>query len=113
MSKTVKDGLAISLIKICLCLFFFTAIASNVWSQDETKIQTFTNNLKDEDTNVRLKAAHALLKMGAEAKEAVPALIEALKDEDETVRWYAAEALDRRNTPEAQKALKEYKQKSN
>jgi len=113
MSKTIKDGLAISLITFCLCLLLFTPITKNAWPQDETRLETLINDLKDEDPNVRVKAAHALLKMGPEAEEAVPALIEALEDEDETVRWYAAETLERLNTPEAQKALKEYKKKSN
>ena len=40
-------------------------------------------------------------------------LIEDLKDESGSVRWHSAQALKMINTPEAQKALEEYKQKSN
>lgn len=47
----------------------------------------------------------------SQAKAAVPDLIEALKDEDEHVREDAAQALEKINTPEARKALREYYKK--
>ncbi len=49
--------------------------------------------LKDEDKEVRGRAANALGQIGPAAKEAVPALIAALKDEDRLVRLHAAWAL--------------------
>ena len=42
----------------------------------------------------------------------MPALIETLKDENENVREKTANALAEINTPEAQKALEQYKKKS-
>lgn len=62
---------------------------------------------------VRQQAAEALGKIGPEAKAAVPALIEALKDGDRWIRAPAERALEKINTPETRKALKDYKKKSN
>ena len=67
--------------------------------------------LKDENIYVRRRAALVLVKIGPEAKAAVPALIDALKDKDKDVRSNAAEALGEINTPEARKALEEFKKK--
>ena len=66
--------------------------------------------VKDNVESVRSRAAYTLGKIGPEAKAAVPALIEVLKDENENVRRNAAEALRIIGTPEAQKALEEYRQ---
>jgi len=52
------------------------------------------------------------VRIGSEAKEAVPILIEALKDWNIDTRRKAAQALERINTPEAQKALEVYWKKS-
>ena len=49
--------------------------------------------LKDKDSFVRMVAAHGLRKMGAGAREAIPALREALSDKGENVRLAAAWAL--------------------
>jgi hypothetical protein len=68
--------------------------------------------LKDKNSVVRWWTAQTLGNIGSESKAAVPALIENLKDEDGTVRKAAARALRKINTLEAQKALEEYKQKS-
>jgi hypothetical protein len=65
--------------------------------------------LKDPDIYVREAAEEALEEIGPDA---VSTLIEALKDEDRGVQQQAAEALEKINTPEAQKALEEYKKKS-
>jgi len=51
--------------------------------------------LKDSDSDVRLSAANALGKMGAAAKDSVPALIELLKDSDPYVCKSAADALEK------------------
>ena len=79
---------------------------------DPSAVIALIETLKDEDKNVRKDAAKALMKIGSEAKAAVPNLIEALKDKDYAVRRWAAQALENINTPEALKALKEYKKKS-
>jgi len=68
--------------------------------------------LKDENEKVRRSAAGTLGIIGLEAKTAVPFLIEALKDKNEEVRQESAGALENINTPEAQKALKDYARKS-
>jgi HEAT repeat protein len=78
----------------------------------KTAMPALSEALKDEDEGVRLQAVVALGKIGPEAKIAVPALIKARKDEDEGVRKYAVVTLATINTPETQKALEEYKQKS-
>ncbi|MDJ0820046.1 MAG: HEAT repeat domain-containing protein [Desulfobacterales bacterium] len=113
MSQAIKNRIIFSLAVFCFCFLILFPIAENAWPQDESRIELLTRDLKDEDPNVRVKAAHALLKMGPDAEEAIPTLIEALEDEDEYVRWYAAETLERLNTPEAVEALKDYKSKSN
>src|SRR5262249_19615942 len=50
-------------------------------------------DLADKDPKVRRGAAEGLGKLGAAAREAVPALVKALKDPDEPVRDAAAAAL--------------------
>ncbi|MFB3042518.1 MAG: HEAT repeat domain-containing protein [Candidatus Poribacteria bacterium] len=55
----------------------------------------------------------ALGEIGEPAKDAVPALIEALEAlSNENLRLYAVRALGQIGTPEAQKAVKEYKQQN-
>lgn len=49
--------------------------------------------LEDEDTEVRLQAAHGLARMGPKAELAVPALILTLEDSDAEVRQASARAL--------------------
>jgi HEAT repeat protein len=65
--------------------------------------------LKDDDPDVRNTAATVLGRYGAEAKEAVPALVESLKDKDKHVRRSAAYSLARfgRDANDAIPALKE------
>jgi len=50
-------------------------------------------NLKDQDANVRYRAAIELHLLGPKAKAAIPALVAALKDEKQEVRDNAAHAL--------------------
>ena len=49
--------------------------------------------MKDSDVNIRRKSIRNLMDFGAEARAAVPALVESLSDEDEYARKYAADAL--------------------
>jgi HEAT repeat protein len=84
-----------------------------IGADSKVAVAALTETLSDEDIWVRLRAAVALVKIGQDAKPALPALIEALKDENDSVRLYASEALWKINTPEALKALEEYKKKSN
>jgi HEAT repeat protein len=48
---------------------------------------------KGPDEDVRRQAVYALGRMGAAAKEAVPALVVAMDDVKQEVRWYAVDAL--------------------
>ena len=75
-------------------------------------VPALSEALKDQNEYVRRRAAQALSNIGPEAKKAAPSLIEALKDNNSWVRKNAAQALKKINTPEAQKALEEYKKKS-
>lgn len=58
-----------------------------------TSMPSLIQDLKDEDSSVRWKAAEALGYMGDTG--AVFPLIRAMKDENSSVRWKAAEALDK------------------
>ncbi len=78
----------------------------------KTAVPALIEALKDKDEMVRSTAASALGCIGPAAKVAVPALIEAL-NKDGALRYPPAGALEKINTPEAQKALEEYKKKSN
>ena len=82
------------------------------WRQKKKKAKAaaLIEALKNEDKEVRVRAAKSLRTIGPEA---VPALIEALKDEDERVRWFATWTLQKIITPEAWKALEEHFKKSN
>ena len=51
--------------------------------------------VKDKETDVRLAAVMALLKIGPAAQEAVPALTEAKNDKDIRVRDLAAKAVEK------------------
>ena len=95
MSKAINHSLAICLTTVCFCLLLFTPITKTAWPQDETKIQTLINKLKDPEGGVRRDAAEALGKIGPDAKPAVPALSEAFKDKNEVVRLAAGVALAR------------------
>jgi hypothetical protein len=74
------------------------------------EIQKLITALRSEDIDVRHQAAKALLKIGD--LSVVLGLIELLNDEDERIRRAAVFALKKINTPEARKALEEYKKKS-
>ncbi len=56
-------------------------------------VSALIRELKEQDRQVRKRAAYALGQIGPAAKEAVPALIAALKDKDGSVRRNAASAL--------------------
>jgi len=78
----------------------------------EAAVPTLIKGLNDKSKYVRGLAAKTLGRIGPGAKSAVPTLIKTLIDESEYVRWSAVKTLEAINTPEALKALEEYKQKS-
>jgi len=55
--------------------------------------EEFIAGLKSEDVQERMDSAWALSELGAEAKEAIPALIEALNDPEGRVVCQVCEAL--------------------
>jgi HEAT repeat protein len=70
---------------VALCLLIPKVPAADVSEQ--------VAKLKSKDTDERRAAAKELAELGSEAKDAVPALIQALKDNDAFVRRFSAEAL--------------------
>jgi HEAT repeat protein len=68
----------------------------NIGPSDAAVLPALIGALKDADAGVRCEAILALVKYGAGAREAVPALTEVQeKDRDARVRAYAAKALDK------------------
>lgn len=63
-------------------------------SRTRAGVPLLVEALEDEDPRVRIVAAVALEKIGAEAKPAIPALTDALDDEDEFVQKAARAAID-------------------
>jgi HEAT repeat protein len=79
----------------CVCVGTLFVAASGCQSQPGTKsLAELVKDLKDPDAGVRARAAVNLSHIPADqAKEAVPALIEALEDPSPEVRRYAALSL--------------------
>ncbi|HEY8505055.1 MAG TPA: HEAT repeat domain-containing protein [Gemmataceae bacterium] len=63
-------------------------------AQEKPDVQRLIKDLKSGDAFARFKAASALGRLGAAAKDAVPALEEAARDSDPDVRQVARRALD-------------------
>jgi HEAT repeat protein len=82
----------IAAIVVVLCVAISPCLADN-----KADVEKLVQQLKDKDEIVRLKAAKALGKLGAAAKDAIPALMAALKDPDDDVRTVAMAALDKIN----------------
>ena len=59
----------------------------------EADILRLIHDLQHQSTDVRIRAAHALARIGRDANQAVPALAKALRDESGSVRIRAAHAL--------------------
>jgi HEAT repeat protein len=76
-------------------------------TKEKRVVQPLIEVLKDENENVRRSSVLALLSIKSEI--AVDPLIKMLNDKDFDVRLYALEALKTIGTPEALKAVKEYK----
>jgi HEAT repeat protein len=58
-------------------------------------LSNLVKGLKHNETDIRRKAAADLAKLGENAREALPALIEATKDDDERVRYFVKLSLSR------------------
>jgi HEAT repeat protein len=91
--KTFRERVSrclIALLAVSLC----PLLPVNGFAQDQSnQINKLITELKSPNPAVRRSAAETLGKIGAEAKDAVPALIAALKDADHRVRNYAVVAL--------------------
>src|SRR5262249_53695282 len=89
------------MLRISLAIWLVVALAMNVYAQGEAKyegktVKEWVALLKHKDSFERQNAAYALGQMKIQAKEAVPALIEALKDDKAAhVRAEVADALGR------------------
>ncbi len=76
-------------------VYFLLATASFVLADPQDDTKTLLIKLKDKDESVRLSAAKNLGKLGADAKDAIPALtVVASQDSDEDVRAVAKKALE-------------------
>ena len=91
---------------LTIFLFLQPAICTqNIDEQKNNEIKELIEHLKYKDDSVRWYAAEALGRIGPDAKESVPALIDALKkDKDDYVRGAADEVLGRIG-PDAKKAV--------
>jgi len=69
------------------------ALGAVALAADGADIKALITKLQSSDSDVRRQAAKSLGELGADAKDAVPALTKALADKDLFVRRYAAEAL--------------------
>jgi hypothetical protein len=78
---------------VALVVLGVTACVCSLSAQDTARIDRWIAALQDKSPDVREAAALALLKQGAKAKAAVPALKKALKDEDANVRAAISHAL--------------------
>jgi hypothetical protein len=74
-------------------------------------LSTLLGSLKDQDENIRAKAAEDLGRITPIPVEATPDLIRALKDPASIVRNRAAEALLRIGTPKAKKAVMDFRKR--
>jgi len=75
----------------------------------EEDLPIYIKQLKSQESSVRNKAALSLAKFGADGEKAVPALIKLLSDKNGGVRSSAAYALRSIDTPQARRALDDYK----
>lgn len=96
-----------------LCLFLLTlAPVSSAQKPTAADVPALVMKLKDKDEKVRTEAAKYLESLGAEARAAIPALVEAFRDTSGNVRYYAVQALgsvagDKGNVPTLVNELKD------
>jgi HEAT repeat protein len=82
----------------CLGCLVLCGFPVHVHAQSKDDVPALIRQLKDKDDFVRLKAAKSLGKLGVDAKDAIPALLEtSTKDEDVDVRSVAKQALEKIN----------------
>ena len=86
----------------CICLWSSCNSAA-------TEVPKLVAQLKSKQSGERNRAALKLGSYGKDAKAAVNALVERLSDENNGVRTSAAYALRQIDTPEAQRALDQYR----
>lgn len=76
---------------IVLCCFCWSGCKKKDIPSNE--VARWMKQLQSSQASERKTAAEALGKLGAQAKDAIPALADALKDEDNEVKYAAAHAL--------------------
>src|SRR5437016_1499658 len=79
--------------KAILCLACLFLLSARLQIQAADDLTVLVKQLKDKDEVVRLKAAKALGKLGAEAREVLPDLFFAADDPDPDVRVVAKQAI--------------------
>jgi HEAT repeat protein len=97
--------------KIHSVFLFVLILSAPAFADDKPDVQALIKQLQDKDEVVRLKAAKTLEKLGADAKDALPALNDATNDPDDDVKSVAKRAVVKirealaRSDKEAAKAL--------
>ena len=79
------------------CLLFIAIVVAGqpAWSQESPDVDGLSKALSSSDVNERRDAAYALAALGANARDAVPALVKRLDDSDEQVWFQSVTALAR------------------
>lgn len=78
--------------RLCIAIVLL-AFAAPAMADPKEEVAALIKQLQDKDEVVRLKAAKSLEKMGADAKDAIPALTEAENDADDDVKSVARRAI--------------------
>jgi len=84
-----------------------------IGSEAKPAVSALIEVIRTKDPDVFYEAVEALRKIGMEAKSDVSTLINLLKAENPPISTFAENCLKNINTPEARKALEEYRRKSN
>ena len=95
----------------CILLLVISLLSLLTYAEEiqEPLVERLINQLQDQDKDIRMNAVRALMRMGKEVKVALPSLISLLQNQNANVRVDAARVLVRIGTPEALKAVEEYR----
>jgi HEAT repeat protein len=111
--ENVKNEISLLPIRLMFLIkrFIFALLVCLLMACGPSKedLPRLIKELHSSESGVRNKAALSLARLGEEAKPALPDLINLLGDDNGGVRSSAAYALREIDTPEARKALDNYK----